>query len=95
MTSDQINDVIETFLKTNKRLPKPKELVSLVDDEKFTTAKANGYLMRARKALVTLNVIDGKLYSDSGKVVWYRSTGGSMMPARFDKNESIGDNIYR
>ena len=94
MTKEQIKDVIDTFVKENKRLPKPKELARQVGIDELTAKQATGQLLDyKRKFVLQLNVLDGRVYDMDGKAVWYQYSSGSMMPASYYPDTGIGQYI--
>lgn len=94
MTKEQVKDVVDKFVKDNKKLPKPTELSRLVGIDELTPKQATGFLLGYKREHVkTLLVLNGRVYDDKGKTVWYQYSSGSMMPASFYPDEGIGQFI--
>jgi len=89
MTKAQLRDVVDNYVKKHNKFPSPKELATKVNME-FTTAQCRGYLMKMKSEVPTLNVLNGKVFTQDGETIWFRNSAGSLVPARFKVDPQLG-----
>lgn len=89
---DDIFLVIETYVKKHKKLPKTNDLVEILGG--MEAKKIQPFLMQYIKALPKLIVLPtGHIRDSEGNHVWYRNTRGSLLPARYQEDASVGNHI--
>lgn len=89
MTPKELTIAIEAFTTKNHRTPTAKELGEVLGD-KAEKKKLPLAIARYKKSLVSLTVLDGKVFDKDGNTIWHQASAGSMMPARFYEDEGQG-----